>query len=132
MQIETSVKFVNGKGSIHALDLFFLVVKHSNFIGKFSHDYCDDCLGLDGINRWSFFGLGSEFQLQNQGIRISGHWDGRGEVASGKCDFVIIGRSGGDIFLGIVQREKGHVNVHGWSCSKGGHTVQSVRCWFLW
>jgi hypothetical protein len=74
VQIENSIEFVGGKGRIHAFDLVLPVVEHRNFVGKFFHDFHDDCLGLVYINGWSFFGLGSEFHLQNQGVGLSGHW----------------------------------------------------------
>jgi hypothetical protein len=73
VQIENPIEFVIGQGGIGSLNRFLLVVKHGDFIGEFFHDFRDDCLGLASINGWSFFGLGSEFQFQNQGIGISVH-----------------------------------------------------------
>jgi hypothetical protein len=113
VQIENSIEFVGGKGRIHAFDLVLPVVEHRNSVGKFFHDFHDDCLGLVYINGWSFFGLGSEFHLQNQGVGLSGHWSVGRKIASGHGDIVIIGCSDGDCFLGTVGREEGHVNVHG-------------------
>jgi hypothetical protein len=85
MQVENPVEFVSGEGDIDALNLFLLVVKHGDlvvkhgdFVFEFFHDFRNDCLGLASINGWSFFGLGSEFQFQNQGIGISIHWGRRG------------------------------------------------------
>jgi hypothetical protein len=113
VQIEKPIEFVIGQGGINALNLFLLVVKHGDFVFEFFHDFRDDCLGLASITGWSFFGLGSEFQFQYQGIGISVHWGRRGKVASGDSDIVIVARGGWGGFLRTGRREKGHVNVHG-------------------
>jgi hypothetical protein len=131
VQIENPIEFVIGQGVIDALNLFLLVVKHGDFIGEFFHDFRDDCLGLASTNGWSFFGLGSEFQFPNQGIGISVHWGRGGKVASGDSDIVIVARGDWGGFLRTTRREKGHVNVHGWSCSNGGHVAASVCRWFF-
>jgi hypothetical protein len=113
VKIEKPIEFVSGKGGIDLLNLFLLVVKYGDFVFEFFYDFRDDCLGLASINGWSFFGLGSEFQFQNQGIGISVHWGTRGKVASGDSDIIIVACGGWGGFLRTGRREKGHVNVHG-------------------
>jgi hypothetical protein len=96
VQVENPIEFVIGQGGIDALNLFLLVVKHGDFIGEIFCDFHDDCLGLVCINGRSFFGWGSEFQLQNQGVGLGGHLGGMEKIAYGHGDIIKVGCNGGN------------------------------------
>jgi hypothetical protein len=62
-----------------------------------------EVIWVNSINGWSFFGLGSVFQFENQGIGISVCWGRRGKVATSDSDIVIVICGGGGGFLGTCQ-----------------------------
>jgi hypothetical protein len=89
------------------LILFSLLSNEENLLGNSSMIF------MMTVLTWCFFGWGSEFQLQNQGVGLVVHWCRGGKVVSGNSGIVIVAVALGGRFLGTVSGEEGHVNVHG-------------------